>query len=81
MSETTARLTQILAESPFPERAIRSETLEFINAFLAKWNLADPRSPFEKGVLEHALRLQDAQQNGHPSAFYRDFLEHFKGSI
>lgn len=83
VSETPARLTQILAESPFPERAIRSEALEFINGLLDRLHMTDPRSLFEKGLLEHTLRywLQDVQQNGHQSAFYRHFLEHLKGSI
>ncbi|KAL2505779.1 Uncharacterized protein Adt_21400 [Abeliophyllum distichum] len=83
MKETTDRLNQILTESPFPERAIRTEALEFIVDFLNQLNLNDPTSNFDKGVLNHTLRywLQDVQQNGHQSAFYLRFLEHFKGSI
>lgn len=81
MSETPARLTQILSESPFPERAIRTEALEFITDQLTILNLSDPGTRFKKAVLEHTLRywLQDLQQNGHRSAFYIHFVEHFTG--
>lgn len=82
VSETPARLTQILSESPFPERAIRTEALEFITDFLSRLNLSDPGTRFEKAVLEHTLRywLQDVHQNGHRSAFYVEFLRHFRGN-
>lgn len=87
MRETTDRLNEILAQSPFPERAIRREALDFIVDSLSQVNLnvnlTDPRSNFEKQVLNGILRfwLQDVQLNGHQSAFYLRFLEHFKGSI
>lgn len=83
MRETPDRLNQILTESPFPERAIRTEALEFIGDCLDQLNLNDPRSNVDKEALTAALRywLQDVQQNGHQSAFYLLFVEHFKGSI
>ena len=83
MGETPDRLNQILAESPFPERAIRSEALEFIVESLNQFHLSDPRSNLDKVALTGTLRywLQDVQQNGHQSAFYLLFVEHFKGSI
>lgn len=83
MRETTDRLNQILTESPFPERAIRTEALDFIVNSLNLLNLNDPRSNLDKEMLDGTLRywLQDVQQNGHQSAFYLWFLDHFKGSI
>lgn len=81
MSESTERLTQILADSPFPERAIRTEALEFIDYFFIRLNLHEPRSTLGKGLLETALRywIQEAQQNGNLSPVYREFLRHFLG--
>lgn len=83
MRETPDRLTHILAESPFPERAVRTEALEFIVDCLAQLNLSDPRSNLDRVVLDGTLRywVQDVQQNGHQSAVYLRFLDHFKGSI
>jgi hypothetical protein len=82
MSETTERLTQILADSPFREGAIRTEALSFINDFMNHLNLSDPHSPFEKRLVEAMLRywIQDAQQNGNLSAVYREFLRYFLGN-
>ena len=82
LSESTERLTQILADSPFPERAIRPEALEFINDFLTRFNLDEPRSTFDKRVVEAMLRywIQDAQQYGNISAVYIEFLRHFLGN-
>lgn len=82
MSEPDARLTQILAESPFPERSIKPEALDYLNDHLTALNIRDPRSHFDKTILENFLRycLEDVQQNGHNSIFYRDFLRHFKGN-
>lgn len=82
MSETTGRLTQILADSPFPERAIRTEALEFINDFMSRLNLHEPRSTFEKRLVLAMLRywIQDAQQYGNISAVYIEFLRHFLGN-
>lgn len=83
MRETPDRLTHILATSPFPERAVRTEALEFIVDCLAQLNLSNPRSNLDRVVLDGTLRywVQDVQQNGHQSAFYLWFLDHFKGSI
>lgn len=82
LSETPGRLTQILADSPFPEHAIRTEALEFINDFLTRLNLHEPRSPFDERLVEAMLRywIQDAQQDGNLSAVYREFLRHFLGN-
>jgi hypothetical protein len=81
MHEAADRLTHILRESPFPERAVRTEALEFIVNSLDHLNLSDPRSNFDRVVLDGTLRywVQDVQQNRHQSAFYRLFLDHFKG--
>lgn len=83
MSEPDARFIQILADSPFPERSIKPEALAYLNDQLTALNIHDPRSNFEKNVLDNFLRyfVQDVQQHGHNSVFYRHFLEHFKGSI
>lgn len=83
MGETADRLTQILKESPFPERAVRTEALSFIVDSLSPLNLNDPSSNFDKIALTGILRywIQDVQQNGHQSAFYLSFVEYFKGSI
>ena len=82
LSETTERLAQILADSPFREGAIRTEALSFINDFMSRLNLNDPHSPFDKGLVEAMLRywIQDAQQNGNLSAVYREFLRYFLGN-
>lgn len=81
--ETPDRLNQILTESPFPERAIRTEALEFIVDSLNQLDLNDPRSNLDKVALTGTLRywIQDVQQNGHQSAFYLLFIEHFKGIL
>jgi hypothetical protein len=81
LRESTERLTQILAESPFPEHAQRTEALDFINDFLTRFNLHDPRSNFDERIVEAMLRywIQDAQQDGHLSAVYREFLRHYLG--
>lgn len=83
MRETTDRLNKILTESPFPERAIRAEALEFIIESLSHFNLNDAESNIDKQTLVAILRywIQDIQQNGHQSAFYLLFVEYFKGSI
>lgn len=82
LSETTERLAQILADSPFREGAIRTEALSFINDFMSRLNLNEPQSPFDKGLVEAMLRywIQDAQQNGNLSAVYREFLRYFLGN-
>ena len=82
MSETTERLAQILADSPFREGAIRTEGLSFITDFMSRLNLTDPQSPFDKGLVEAMLRywIQDTQQNGNLSAVYREFLRYFLGN-
>lgn len=82
MSETTERLAQILADSPFREGSIRPEALSFINDFMSRLNLNDPHSPFDKRLVEAMLRywIQDAQQNGNLSAVYREFLRYFLGN-
>lgn len=78
VSETPARLIQILTESPFPEHAIRGGTLEFISDFLTEL----PRSTFERSILKYTLELwlQELHQNRHQSAFYLGFVEFFKGN-
>lgn len=80
--ESTDRLNQILAESPFPERAIQAEALDFIVESLKKFHLNAIRSNVDKIALSATLRywIQDVRQNGHQSAFYLLFVEHFKGS-
>ena len=82
MSEPTERLTQILADSPFREGAIRTEALSFINDFMSRLNLTEPQSQFEKRLVEAMLRywIQDSQQNGNLSAVYREFLRYFLGN-
>ena len=83
VSEPTARLTQILSDSPFPEGSIRPEALEFLNDFMDRLNLHEPRSTFEKGLVEAMLRywIQDVQQNAHRSSFYLEFVKHFRGDL
>jgi len=83
MGETPDRLSHILGESPFPEHAIRAEALEFIVNSLDHLNLGDPRSNFDRILLDGTLRnwVQDVQQHRHQSAFYGLFLDHFQGSI
>ncbi|KAH6790265.1 hypothetical protein C2S51_005271 [Perilla frutescens var. frutescens] len=87
MGEPTERLRQILLESPFPERAIRTEALDFIVDSIEKvgslnqYNLSDPGSSFERRVVTTILQywIQDIQQHGHLSPFYLQFLDHFMG--
>lgn len=87
MGETDDRLKQILLESPFPERAIRTEALDFIVDSIEKvgslnqYNLSNPGSDFERRVVTTILQywIQDIQQHGHLSVFYLQFLDHFMG--
>ena len=80
--ETPERLTIILRQSPFPERAIRTEALDFINSFLERLNMNYSNSNFERSLFSYILRswIQDVELNGHAAAFYRSFLDHFLGS-
>lgn len=81
VSAPDARLTQICVQSPFQERAIRPEALEFLDNNLNSLNLNDPRSHYDKVLVEQTLRywLQDLHQNGNHSILYRRFLLHFLG--
>lgn len=83
MAEPDERLQLILRESPFPERAIRSEALEFIEGRLDLLNLGNPHPHAypEKVILQTTLEqwltnLREFDQN---SAVYAEFLSHFRG--
>lgn len=70
VSEPDARLIKIGSQSPW---AIRPEALEFIENNMNSFNLHDPRSHYDKVLVEQTLRycIQDAQRNGHRSAIYK----------
>lgn len=79
LTEPDARLAQILSQSPFDERNIRSEIDDFLEDKVK--NLSSTRFHFQKLLLEACLRyfIQNVQQDGHLSTVYREFLEHFLG--
>lgn len=78
LSEPDARLTEILSQSPFHEKNIRSEAYDFIEERVRDLNT---RSQAQRVFLENYLRnfIRDSEQNGHLSAIYREFLQHFLG--
>lgn len=59
LSEPDDRLIQILGESPFPERAIRREALEYLELKMGavNLNLENARSRFDKVLVEQVLFL------------------------
>lgn len=83
LSEPDDRLIQILGESPFPERAIRREALEYIELKMGavNLNLENARSRFDKVLVEQVLRywLNLLQEHRHRCHIYTEFLSHFRG--
>lgn len=81
LSEPDERLILILRESPFNERAIRTEALAFIEEKIEAINLANPRYQHEKILIEHTLRywLNHLQEHGPRSLMYTGFVSHFRG--
>lgn len=83
LSEPDDRLIQILGESPFPERAIRREALEYLELKMGavNLNLENARSRFDKVLVEQVLRywLNLLQEHRHRSHIYTEFLSHFRG--
>ena len=81
LSEPDERLTQILRESPFNERAIRTEALEFLEEKISAIDLANPRYQHEKVLIEQTLRywLNNLQEHGSRSLLYTGFITHFRG--
>lgn len=79
LSEPDARLTEIISQSPFHEKNIRSEAYDFIEERVRDLNT---RSQAQRVFLENYLRnfIRDIEQNGHTSAVYREFLNHFLGN-
>lgn len=83
LSEPDDRLIQILRESPFPERAIRREALEYLELKMGAVNfhLENARSRFDKVLVEQVLRywITLLQERGRRSHIYMEFLSHFRG--
>ncbi|XP_052485175.1 cytochrome c oxidase subunit 1-like [Gossypium raimondii] len=83
LSEPDDRLIQILGESPFPERAIRREALEYLDLKMVSvnLNLENARSRFDKVLVEQVLRywLNLLQEHRHRCHIYTEFLSHFRG--
>lgn len=81
IKEPDQRLTEICRESPFNEKDIRTEALEFLEDKIETLNLENPRSHTDKVLLKATLEywLQHLQQNGHASILYTGFVSHFRG--
>ena len=75
------KLTAIFRKSPFNDKDIRREALEFLEEKLEGMNLSDPRSQYDKALLKATLEhwLQHLQENGHDSILYTGFVAHFCG--
>lgn len=85
MAEPNERLLAILKESPFQERAIRSEALYFIEERLNLLNIGDPHphAYTEKVILQTTLEqwLNNLSQFNGNAVVYTEFLAHFRGSV
>ncbi|PPR89039.1 hypothetical protein GOBAR_AA31659 [Gossypium barbadense] len=70
LSEPDDRLIQILGESPFPERAIRREALEYIELKMGavNLNLENARSRFDKVLVEQVFRYTMSTSRGKKTA-------------
>ena len=81
LSEPDDRLIKIFRESPFPERAIRTEALEFIELKMGTFNLENARSRVGKIFVKVTLRnwINLLQEHGHRYHLYQEFLSHFRG--
>lgn len=83
MTEPNERPLLIFRESPFQERAIRSEALEFIEGRLDLLNLGNPHPHAypEKVILQNTLEqwLNNLIQFNKNAIVYTEFLSHFRG--
>lgn len=83
INEPNERLLQILRESPFQERAIRSEALEFIEGRLDLLNLGNPHPHAypEKVLLQTTLEqwLHNLVEHNNNAIVYTEFISHFRG--
>lgn len=83
MTEPNERLLLILRESPFQERAIRPEALEFIEGRLDLLNIGNPHPHAypEKVILQNTLEqwLDNLRQFNKNAIVYTEFLSHFRG--
>lgn len=82
INEPTERYLEIMGHNPpYKEKYITKECLEFVDDFLSRLDISEPRSTFARGVLDFSLRvwLRDLQEGGHHSPFFEDFPRYFCG--
>ena len=83
MAEPDERLLLLIRESPFPERAIRSEALSFIEERLDLLNIGNPHphAYAEKVILQTTLEqwLNNLIQFNQNAIVYTEFISHFRG--
>ena len=83
MAEPDEHLRLIFRESPFQERAIRPEALEFLEGRLDLLNIGNPHphAYAEKVILQTTLEqwLNNLRQLNRNSIVYTEFISHFRG--
>lgn len=82
MAEPDEQLLAILRDSPFPERAIRPEALDFLEGKLNLLNLGNPHPHAygEKVLLQTTLELwlRNLIQFNRNAVVYTEFISHFR---
>ena len=81
LQEPDQNLTTIFRKSPFHEKDIRREALEFLEEKLEGISFRSPFAQYNEAFLKATLEhwLQHLQENGHDSILYTGFVAHFCG--
>jgi len=79
INEPRERFLEILDQTSLKEGLIKEDALDFIDDFLTRFNLSDPRSPFDRRICESMLNSwkDDLNQRANQSLLYSEFLNYY----
>nr|BBA45696.1 hypothetical protein [Beta vulgaris subsp. vulgaris]CBL52023.1 hypothetical protein [Beta vulgaris subsp. maritima] len=79
INEPSERFLEILKQTSLNEGQIKENALDFIEDFLQRFSLSDPRSNFDRRICESMLNSwnDDLNQRANQSLLYSEFLDYY----